>query len=164
MSSAYTAAGSAAIATDPWASGVGVVIAGDGIGPSPALNQNMTDRPVLQPSKTHPITIEPTRDRVTVRVDTDLVAVTGAALTLQEGSYPPVYYIPLEDVVAELLPSDTTTYCPFKGDAGYYHLRTEGGQTVEDALWTYREPFAAVAPIAGHVAFYPDKADVTVGA
>ena len=124
----------------------------------------MTDRPVLEPSQAHPITIEPTRDRVTVRVDGALVAATDAALTLQEASYPAVYYIPLEDVVAELLPSDTATYCPFKGDAGYYHLRTEDGQTVEDAVWTYREPFPAVASIAGHVAFYPNKADVTVDA
>ncbi|CAA0126664.1 Uncharacterised protein [Mycolicibacterium vanbaalenii] len=124
----------------------------------------MTDRPVLEPSQAHPITIEPTRGRVTVRAGGALVATTDAALTLQEANYPAVYYIPLADVVAELVPSDTGTYCPFKGDAGYYHLRTEGGRTVEDAVWTYREPFAAVAPIAGHVAFYPDKADVTVEA
>ncbi len=60
--------------------------------------------------------------------------------------------------------SDTTTYCPFKGEAGYYHVRTADGGLVADAVWTYRQPYPAVAAIAGHVAFYPDKADVTVGA
>ena len=56
--------------------------------------------------------------------------------------------------------SDTQTYCPFKGDASYYDVVTGAGDTVEDAIWTYEEPYPAVAPIAGHVAFYPDKADI----
>ena len=122
----------------------------------------MTDRPVLQPTAEHPITIEPTGKHVTVRVNGELVADTHGALTLQESTYPAVLYIPLGDVVAERLkPSDTETYCPFKGDASYYHV-TAGGNTVDDAIWTYVKPYPAVAQIAGHVAFYPDKADVTV--
>ncbi|RZT24916.1 uncharacterized protein (DUF427 family) [Mycobacterium sp. BK558] len=123
----------------------------------------MTDRPVLQPSSTHPITVEPTGRHVVVLIDGDVVAETDAALTLQEGSYPAVQYIPITDVVPDrLVRSDTATYCPFKGDAAYYHLRTTGGGTVTDAVWTYEQPYPAVAAIAGHVAFYPDKADVRV--
>ena len=57
--------------------------------------------------------------------------------------------------------SDTETYCPFKGDASYYHVVTAAGGTVDDAIWTYEQPYPAVADIAGHVAFYPDKADIT---
>ncbi len=34
--------------------------------------------------------------------------------------------------------------------------------TVEDAIWTYKEPYPAVAAIAGHIAFYPNKADISV--
>jgi uncharacterized protein (DUF427 family) len=125
----------------------------------------MSNRPVLEPTASHPITVEPTGKRVTVRVNGELVADTDEALTLQEATYPAVQYIPLGDVVAERLkPSDTETYCPFKGDASYYHVVTETGQTVDDAIWTYEKPYPAVAAIAGHVAFYPDKADVTVGA
>ncbi|HYR17379.1 MAG TPA: DUF427 domain-containing protein, partial [Mycobacterium sp.] len=75
--------------------------------------------------------------------------------------YPAVHYIPMGDVVAQRLkPSDTETYCPFKGDASYYHVVTETGQTVDDAIWTYEKPYPAVGAIAGHVAFYPDKADI----
>ena len=37
---------------------------------------------------------------------------------------------------------------------------TAGGDTVDDAIWTYEQPYPAVAEIAGHVAFYPDKADI----
>jgi uncharacterized protein (DUF427 family) len=40
---------------------------------------------------------------------------------------------------------------------------TAAGDTVDDAIWTYEEPYAAVAAIAGHVAFYPNKAEISVG-
>jgi uncharacterized protein (DUF427 family) len=123
----------------------------------------MSDRPVLQPTAEHPITVEPTGKHVTVRVNGEVVAETDDALTLQESTYPAVQYIPRSDVVQSVLSSsDTTTYCPFKGDASYYTVTTSSGDTVEDAIWTYEQPYPAVADIAGHVAFYPDKADITV--
>ncbi|MEH3141933.1 MAG: DUF427 domain-containing protein [Mycobacterium kyogaense] len=122
----------------------------------------MTDRPVLEPSSDHPITVTPTGHRVVVRIAGEVIADTRAALTLQESNYPAVQYIPISDVDAEKLQrSDTGTYCPFKGDAGYYDVRT-AGDTVADAVWTYEQPYPAVAAIAGHVAFYPSKADVVV--
>jgi uncharacterized protein (DUF427 family) len=123
----------------------------------------MTERPVLQPTAEHPITVTPTGRHVTVRVNGETIAETDAALTLQESTYPAVQYIPLADVVESALSrSDNTTYCPFKGDANYYHV-TVGGNTVDDVIWTYEQPYPAVGAIAGHVAFYPNKADVLVG-
>lgn len=123
----------------------------------------MSLRPRLQPSARHPITVADTGGHVTVRVNGEVVADTDNALTLQEASYPAVQYIPLADVNRELLRrSDTSTYCPFKGEASYYSVVTAAG-TVGDAIWTYEQPYDAVAPIAGHVAFYPDKAEITVG-
>jgi uncharacterized protein (DUF427 family) len=118
----------------------------------------MTERPVLQPSANHPITVTPTGRHVTVRVNGDVVAETDDALTLQEAAYPAVQYIPLADVTASVLSrSDTTTYCPYKGEATYYNV----GATA-DAIWTYEQPYPAVSAIAGRVAFYPDKADISV--
>ncbi|MDV3131549.1 DUF427 domain-containing protein [Mycobacterium sp. 29Ha] len=123
----------------------------------------MSDRPVLQPTAAHPITVEPTGKHVTVRINGEVVADTDNALTLQESTYPAVQYIPKVDVVQSALrDSDTETYCPFKGVASYHHVVTGSGDTVEDAIWTYLEPYPAVGAIAGHVAFYPDKAVVTV--
>ena len=123
----------------------------------------MTERPVLQPTAEHPITVTPTGTHVVVRVNGEVVAETDAALTLQESTYPAVQYVPLSDVAPSVLTrSDTTTYCPYKGEANYYHVST-AGNTVDDVIWTYEQPYAAVAEIAGHVAFYPNKADVTVG-
>ncbi len=123
----------------------------------------MTDRPVLEPSAAHPITVEPTGKHVTVRVDGEIIAESDNALTLQESTYPAVQYIPLADVVQSALrDSDNQTYCPYKGEASYHHVVTGSGTTVEDAIWTYRSPYPAVAAIAGHVAFYPDKAVIAV--
>ena len=123
----------------------------------------MTDRPVRQPTADHPITVEPTGKHVTVRVNGEVVADSDNALTLQESTYPAVQYIPMSDVVSGVLTSsNTTTYCPYKGDASYYDVTTAAGDTVGDAIWTYEQPYPAVGDIVGHVAFYPDKADVAV--
>ncbi len=123
----------------------------------------MSHRPVLEPTAGHPITIEPTNGRVQVRINGEVVADTHAALGLKEASIPVVQYIPIADVVSNALTrSETSTYCPFKGDASYYHVTTGSGGTVDDAVWTYEQPYPAVAAIAGHVAFYPNKADISV--
>ena len=83
----------------------------------------MTDKPVRQPTADHPITVEPTGKHVTVRVNGEVVADTDDALTLQESTYPAVQYIPMRDVAQNVLKSSgTTTYCPYKGDASYYHV------------------------------------------
>ena len=72
-----------------------------------------------------------------------------------------MHYIPLEDVDQTILtPTETQTYCPYKGDASYYSIDLDGGSSLTDAVWTYREPYEAVAPIAGHVAFYTDRVTV----
>jgi uncharacterized protein (DUF427 family) len=115
------------------------------------------------PGPDHPITIEAEPERVVVRVGGKVVAETFAALVLQESTYPPVRYIPLADVDRSVLtPSATSTYCPYKGDCSYYGVDTADG-VVEDALWFYSAPYPAVARIAGHVAFYGDRAEITVG-
>jgi uncharacterized protein (DUF427 family) len=122
-------------------------------------------RPVLEPTTEHPITVEPTRGRVTARIGGTIVADTSSALTLRESTYPAVQYIPLADVDQSVLSrTAASTYCPFKGDASYYSVRIPGGEVVEDVIWTYESPYPAVAEIAGHVAFYADRAEVTVDA
>jgi uncharacterized protein (DUF427 family) len=123
----------------------------------------MSHPEIKEPNAGHPITIEPTKGRVQVRVNGELVADTASALTLQEATLPAVQYIPLADVVSErLVRTDTSTYCPFKGDASYYSVTTTAGDTVDDVIWTYEQPYPAVAEIAGHVAFYPNKAEIAV--
>ena len=121
-------------------------------------------RPVKIPDATHPITIRPTGSRVTVRVGGTTVAESDSALSLAEASYPVVQYIPVADVDQSLLRrTDSHTYCPYKGEASYYSLQTPDGGYENDLIWTYEQPHDAVAEIAGHVAFYANRAEVTVG-
>ena len=114
----------------------------------------------LIPGPDHPITIAPSSDHVVVKAGDVVVADSSNAVTLHEASYPPVYYVPLADVDSEVLESsDTTSYCPYKGEASYYSVRTGDG-VVEDAIWFYDDPYDAVSEIAGHVAFYPDRVQI----
>lgn len=120
-------------------------------------------RTIKIPDATHPITIRPTGSHVTVRLGGSVVAETDHALSLAEASYPVVQYIPLGDVDQSLLDRTTTqTYCPYKGDASYYTVQTPDGRTEADVIWTYEHPFPSVADIAGHVAFYGNRAEVTI--
>ncbi|MFZ0573172.1 MAG: DUF427 domain-containing protein [Candidatus Cybelea sp.] len=111
------------------------------------------------PNSEHPITIEPNRSRVRITVAGWVVADTARALTLRESDYPPVQYVPRDDVDMSLLErSDNQSYCPYKGDAAYYSIAVGGGRG-KNAVWTYEAPYAAVAEIKDHLAFYPDRVD-----
>ncbi|HUK00103.1 MAG TPA: DUF427 domain-containing protein [Stellaceae bacterium] len=119
----------------------------------------MTSKPVKTPGPDHPITIERNRGRIVVSVGGRVLADTRAALTLREASYPPVQYIPRKDVDMSLLErTEHATYCPYKGDCAYYSIPV-GGQRSLNAVWTYEAPYAAVAEIKDHLAFYPDRVD-----
>lgn len=108
----------------------------------------------------HYITIVPHPKRVTVRLNGQTVAETTRALLLREGSLRPVFYIPREDAqMASFARTETTTYCPFKGDANYYSLAVDG-ETATDAVWTYESPNPDVAAIKGHLAFYPNLVEI----
>jgi uncharacterized protein (DUF427 family) len=119
----------------------------------------MNARAIKTPGPDHPITIEPSPNRIVVTVGATVVADTSDALTLREASYPPVLYIPRKDVALELLQrSETMSYCPYKGDASYFSIPSGGARSV-DAIWSYEKPYEAVAAIKDHVAFYPDRVD-----
>jgi uncharacterized protein (DUF427 family) len=110
-------------------------------------------KPVRSPGPDHPIVVTPTVGRVVVKAGGRVIADTRNALTLQEGSYPPVQYIPRDDAdMAQLTRTAHSTYCPYKGDASYYSLAN-----AENAAWSYEAPHAAMATIKDRLAFYPDR-------
>jgi uncharacterized protein (DUF427 family) len=122
-------------------------------------SQPSSARTVKQPGPDHPITIAPTSQRVVVKVAGHIVADTRRALTLSEANYPAVQYIPREDVDMSLLErTEHATYCPYKGECAYYSIPAGGERTV-NAVWTYENPYDAVAAIKAHLAFYPDRVD-----
>ena len=112
-----------------------------------------------QPGPDHPITVMPEPRRVRVLVAGVAVADTRNALRLEEARYPPVFYVPRADIRADsFVASDRTSHCPYKGDARYFDLAVDGTLR-RDAVWSYEDPYPAVAGIRGHVAFYPDRVD-----
>jgi uncharacterized protein (DUF427 family) len=119
----------------------------------------MTAKPCKVPGPDHPITVQANPLRVVVSVAGRIIADTRAALTLREASYPAVQYIPRKDVDMSLLKrTDHTTYCPYKGECAYYSIPS-GGERSVNAVWTYEAPYAAVAVIKNHLAFYPDRVE-----
>lgn len=64
------------------------------------------------------------------------------------------HYFPREAVdPALLIPSDTTSFCPWKGTANYYSLTVDGAEN-RDAVWYYADPKPAAAEIRDRLAFW----------
>ena len=119
----------------------------------------MTTKPIKTPGPDHPISIDRNPSRVVVTLAGMVIADTADALTLREAGYPPVHYLPRKDVdMAALERTQHSTYCPYKGDASYYSIAA-GGERSVNAIWTYEDPYEAVAAIRDYVAFYPDRVD-----
>lgn len=116
----------------------------------------------------HKILLTPTAKRVRVvvgdgRGGTATVVDTTRAVLLHETAILPRYYVPLEDVTAQfLVPSDTSTHCPFKGDASYRSVKV-GDRVVEDLIWTYETPNPELAGLAGMAGLYLEKLDMGPG-
>lgn len=111
------------------------------------------------PDVSHPISIAPALHRVRITHRGRVIADTRRALALQEASYPVVHYIPRDDVDMALLSrTDHVTRCPYKGDACYFSVASEGNLSI-NAVWSYETPYPAVLQIAGHLAFYPQRVD-----
>jgi uncharacterized protein (DUF427 family) len=120
---------------------------------------DMTEKTVKIPGPDHPITIELASKRVVVRSGDKVIADTVHALFLREAKYPAVQYIPRNDVdMSALVRSETTSYCPYKGEASYFSIPSGGGRSV-DAVWSYEAPHDAVAEIKDYLAFYPDRVE-----
>lgn len=112
------------------------------------------------PGPDHPITISPNPRRVRVTANGIVIAETTKALSLKESTYPVVQYIPRADARMEQLQRTAhTTMCPYKGIANYFTIDA-AGKTLDNAIWTYEEPYPAMAQIAGHLAFYPSKVTI----
>jgi uncharacterized protein (DUF427 family) len=107
----------------------------------------------------HRITTNPSERHVRVEAGGQVLAESDRAIELHETGLPARYYLPREDVRTDLLtPTDTTSHCPFKGDARYF---SAPGAT--DAFWVYEQPSEEDAkPIAGLLAPWPGRVDVIV--
>lgn len=109
------------------------------------------------------ITITPIAETVTVTLGSTVLGHSDRALALKEGSYPPVVYVPREDIdMDRLVQTNHTTSCPSKGRATYYSVKGDFAKFA-NAVWSYENPKPDVAQITGHLAFYTDRVTVTRG-
>lgn len=95
-----------------------------------------------------------------VRAGGAVLGESAAALEMTEGGYPAVIYFPRGDIAMAFFDrTATSTTCPHKGEASYYSIVGKS-LVIADAAWSYETPKAEMERIAGHLAFYPDRATV----
>lgn len=101
-------------------------------------------------------------NRIVARLGDIILADSDRAIIVDEQDHDLVVYFPREDVAMQHLAAfePESSYCPFKGDAGYFTLASDRDDLI---AWTYNEPYHEVAAITGHIAFYQNKVDVRLG-
>ena len=108
----------------------------------------------------HRVDVLESSRRVRISVNGEVVAETDRPKILFETGLPPRYYIPPEDVRREaLVPSETETGCPYKGNASYFSVEA-GGTRGEDLVWYYPDPLPEAAKAKDHLCYYNEKVDV----
>ena len=108
----------------------------------------------------HRIDVLASDRHVRVLLGDDVLADTGRALALFETGLPVRWYIPPEDIVAQLESSDTVTHCPYKGQASYRSVRLPDGALEKDLIWVYEDPLPEVGRISGRLCFFNERVDL----
>jgi uncharacterized protein (DUF427 family) len=109
----------------------------------------------------HRIDVLPSSRHVRLELDGQLLAESSRPVLLFETMLPVRYYLPREDIRAELIPSPTQTYCAYKGQASYWSAAIGGG-VVRDLAWAYHQPLHDAAHVRDLTAFFDERIDVTI--
>jgi uncharacterized protein (DUF427 family) len=109
----------------------------------------------------HRIDVLTSSRHVSLELDGQVLAESSRPMLLFETMLPARYYLPREDILAELVPSGTRTYCAYKGQASYWSA-TSGGRILPDIAWTYEEPLHDAARVRGLIAFFGERLDVVL--
>lgn len=109
--------------------------------------------------------VDAVRSNRPVRIELDglLLADAPVSVMVFETGLPTRYYVDRTSVdFTHLERSTTQTPCPYKGLTSSYWSIRSGGTLHEDLVWAYDFPTRAMAPIAGLVAFYNEKVDISI--
>lgn len=107
----------------------------------------------------HRIDVLPSSRQVQLELDGQVLADSSRPALLFETMLPTRYYLPRADVTAELIPSDTKTWCAYKGQASYFSASV-GGRVVPDIAWSYTDPRHDAVQVRDLIAFFEEKIDV----
>jgi uncharacterized protein (DUF427 family) len=107
----------------------------------------------------HRVDVVRTDRHIRISHDGERLAESRQATALFESNLPPRWYLPREDVVAELEPTDTVTRCPYKGRAAYYSVKADD-ELLKDLVWYYADPMPESAKIEGLLCFFNERVDV----
>jgi uncharacterized protein (DUF427 family) len=100
--------------------------------------------------------------RLRISINNTVIAESPFCMQLYETGLRTRYYIPLTAIHNEILrPSETTTQCPYKGEAEYYDV-VVGGEVYKDIVWYYTRPTVECGTIAGLCCFYNEKVDMMI--
>lgn len=117
----------------------------------------MGKAPGYRKSPNHKIAEQRLQDSIQVAVDGQVIANSSDVILLREDGHPDRYYFPRADINMSFMErSDSTSTCPFKGEANYYTLNV-GDRQLDDAAWSYEDPYEEHAALKDRVAFYDDK-------
>ena len=108
------------------------------------------------------VRVDALRSARTVRVELagTVLAESSSPVMVFETGLPTRYYLNRTEVdFSHLVPSDTVTACPYKGQTtGYWSVRADG-EVHQDLAWSYDFPTRQLLPITGLIAFYNEKVD-----
>jgi uncharacterized protein (DUF427 family) len=105
----------------------------------------------------HRVDVRRSTRHLRIELDGQLLADTHRPTLVFETHLRTRYYLPREDVQVDLKPSDTRTICAYKGEASYWSIAGH-----DDLVWAYEDPLPDAAGLAGLVAFYDEKVQLTV--
>jgi len=109
----------------------------------------------------HRVDVLASSREVSLELDGQVLAQSSRPVLLFETMLPTRYYLPPEDIRAGLIPSDTRTYCAYKGQAAYWSVRVAGDLRA-DIAWTYADPLHDALNVRGLVAFYTERVDLVL--
>lgn len=107
-----------------------------------------------------PPRLEDVSKHIKIIFNGEIIADTHHAKRVLETSHPPGYYIPPEDIKMEYLsPTPRSSFCEWKGSAGYYTVTVKEKQA-PNCAWFYASPTPEFEGITNYVAFYPEMMDI----
>lgn len=122
----------------------------------------MTHSPGHEKWPEHKVEEKHLTERVQVLFMGDVLAESYGVIQVDEDKHPPRFYVPRKDVdMTKLSPSNKTSECPFKGKAHYFNLNFDVKE-LQDAAWTYEEPYEEHRDLKDRIAFYDELPDIDV--